>query len=175
MLKPVRLLWFGEVSTAAFRRLCVETKAVLRAPAASNQPPSGGCVLKQKGGYMDEDRLRTAAFRRLCVETDARSNPKAKQMQPPSGGCVLKQRRNETPDYQHSQPPSGGCVLKHYPQPVFNFHPPAAFRRLCVETFSAAWSASAPHPAAFRRLCVETPMAGCPSTSRSSRLQAAVC
>ena len=33
---------------------------------------------------------------------------------------------------------------------------PAAFRRLCVETF---WRVSEPHiirPAAFRRLCVET-------------------
>ena len=53
---------------------------------------------------------------------------------------------------------------------------PAAFRRLCVETSSSnAWQ-TAPNPAAFRRLCVETPdsrQPRCPS--HSSRLQAAVC
>ena len=33
---------------------------------------------------------------------------------------------------------------------------PAAFRRLCVETLSAQYSAIISRPAAFRRLCVET-------------------
>ena len=55
---------------AAFGRLCVETiktadiVAVLR-----NQPPSGGCVLKQSQ-----------------MPRNLRNPP-----QPPSGGCVLKQ------------------------------------------------------------------------------------
>ena len=75
---------------------------------------------------------------------------------------------------------------------------PAAFRRLCVETASSAYSSTSGAPAAFRRLCVETdvfkdlggswifqpPSGGCvlklnknrPITqSESSRLQAAVC
>ena len=33
---------------------------------------------------------------------------------------------------------------------------PAAFRRLCVETASSAYSSTSGAPAAFRRLCVET-------------------
>ena len=33
-----------------------------------NQPPSGGCVLKQKRREKFEE-WRAAAFRRLCVET----------------------------------------------------------------------------------------------------------
>ena len=34
-----------------------------------------------------------------------------------------------------TQPPSGGCVLKHgIPDLTIPTEPPAAFRRLCVET-----------------------------------------
>ena len=56
------------------------------------QPPSGGCVLKQ------------------------RFAPKLYQflIQPPSGGCVLKQEVVEVQAVAH-QPPSGGCVLKRLP------------------------------------------------------------
>ena len=63
-------------------------------------------------------------------------------IQPPSGGCVLKQIRVGYIRRGQGQPPSGGCVLKRscryrYPTPAI----PAAFRRLCVETFSGvAWS-----------------------------------
>ena len=79
----------------------------------------------------------------------------------------------------YNQPPSGGCVLKPYLQAVDQpSHQPAAFRRLCVETFERntqfMWFAQPPsggcvlkpsplahmlrriRPAAFRRLCVET-------------------
>ena len=59
-----------------------------------------------------------------------------------------------------TQPPSGGCVLKH---PLVDlcrcFPDPAAFGRLCVETFFTAFANSRNPPAAFGRLCVETPLA----------------
>ena len=35
-------------------------------------------------------------------------------------------------------------------------HPPAAFRRLCVETMKVVGGQNSASPAAFRRLCVET-------------------
>ena len=77
---------------AAFRRLCVETLTALSATAVTTeQPPSGGCVLKlvfsEDGSHFREQppsggcvlKLRfcrdfralydAAAFRRLCVET----------------------------------------------------------------------------------------------------------
>ena len=53
---------------AAFGRLCVETCSGIRLPAATCQPPSGGCVLK------------------LFVL----NLPFLDFGQPPSGGCVLK-------------------------------------------------------------------------------------
>ena len=34
-----------------------------------NQPPSGGCVLKQRLVITEADYTVPAAFRRLCVET----------------------------------------------------------------------------------------------------------
>ena len=56
-----------------------------------------------------------------------------------------------------SQPPSGGCVLKqHRYKLLWHAAPPAAFRRLCVETASVPRRAGGESPAAFRRLCVET-------------------
>ena len=79
-----------------------------------NQPPSGGCVLKQA--------LIDAAVAAAVA-------------QPPSGGCVLK-RSKATVAHEHSgQPPSGGCVLK-LEQCLYRteYQGPAAFRRLCVET-----------------------------------------
>ena len=68
-------------------------------------------------------------------------------------------------------------MLKLYIIPIaFVVLGPAAFRRLCVETFLKLPSCLLGFPAAFRRLCVET------MSKRSlferllpSRLQAAVC
>ena len=119
------------------------------------QPPSGGCVLKHPDNPTSPPDRRPAAFRRLCVETKHETKKDAAQSQPPSGGCVLKQtnraRRNE-PD---NQPPSGGCVLKQFRHHNFpKKRPPAAFRRLCVETLPVPPS------------CL---------LSDASRLQAAVC
>ena len=54
--------------SAAFRRLCVETENMVKQIKGSNQPPSGGCVLKPS-----------------CIPCCRLS-----RYQPPSGGCVLK-------------------------------------------------------------------------------------
>ena len=53
---------------AAFGRLCVETADRTLEIMQSLQPPSGGCVLKLKHGWL------------VCLD----------KSQPPSGGCVLK-------------------------------------------------------------------------------------
>ena len=82
--------------------------------AKQNQPPSGGCVLKR---YIEG------------VSTNIKT-------QPPSGGCVLKQSVCNRRGKWQFQPPSGGCVLK--PLETYSnsgFFDPAAFGRLCVETF----------------------------------------
>ena len=55
------------------------------------------------------------------------------------------------------QPPSGGCVLKQqHRQHDQRRYRPAAFGRLCVETFKWEIIAICGVPAAFGRLCVET-------------------
>ena len=60
----------------------------------------------------------------------------ATRVQPPSGGCVLK-LHSYYPNFQGLlQPPSGGCVLKRIMEILLNQHVrPAAFGRLCVETY----------------------------------------
>ena len=56
--------------------------------------------------------------------------------QPPSGGCVLKHDPTPCRIIPFNQPPSGGCVLKLNAVDMFWFCAwPAAFGRLCVETF----------------------------------------
>ena len=60
--------------------------------------------------------------------------------QPPSGGCVLKLDTNSRNEAIVNQPPSGGCVLKQFEKlKQYAFATPAAFRRLCVETFISNW------------------------------------
>ncbi len=120
--------------SAAFRRLCVETKArtgevvlkfqppsggcVLKPRRSrkesrqSRQPPSGGCVLKPRHIPPSRQRQPSAAFRRLCVETIALRLRRIKIYQPPSGGCVLKLKNPSSKFTTRLQPPSGGCVLK---------------------------------------------------------------
>ena len=56
----------------------------------NNQPPSGGCVLKQQMRKDLKNETCPAAFGRLCVETLGKSSRLSKPSQPPSGGCVLK-------------------------------------------------------------------------------------
>ena len=56
--------------------------------------------------------------------------------QPPSGGCVLKLWVGREHIVGRHQPPSGGCVLKlNLLGEGFGEVGPAAFGRLCVETF----------------------------------------
>ena len=121
---------------AAFGRLCVETGSLKSHPDTRfDQPPSGGCVLKHRHSGVD-----------IILIT-----------QPPSGGCVLKLVIVESMIRRRNQPPSGGCVLKQHGryQPCTTI-PPAAFGRLCVETFRRLTIPLTDSPAAFGRLCVET-------------------
>ena len=59
--------------TAAFGRLCVETMSKYSLARVYDQPPSGGCVLKQ-------NMIATIGY---------------EYAQPPSGGCVLKQQSSQ--------------------------------------------------------------------------------
>ena len=68
MKLPRRLIRVVRADPAAFGRLCVETANREMPRRELTQPPSGGCVLKLKGGDF--------AFQLFN--------------QPPSGGCVLK-------------------------------------------------------------------------------------
>ena len=61
--------------------------------------------------------------------------------QPPLGGCVLKQVVDMMVQVFFIQPPLGGCVLKpDTAETSSDGAPPAAFRRLCVETFLSVGS-----------------------------------
>ena len=156
-MKPKLLNDSGAMSgPAAFRRLCVETPA--QPPCRTTkrgQPPSGGCVLKlamrhRQFGIGGQPPSGGCVLKRSIPRAVCRDSH-----QPPSGGCVLKLDDQTQHVVVIGQPPSGGCVLKHFllqndklPQP------PAAFRRLCVET---------------RMLNLKAKVAA------TSRLQAAVC
>ena len=113
-------------------------------------------MLKPPKRWYSARSIKPAAFRRLCVETHTLTGlVSAIQRQPPSGGCVLKRQYVDNGAKPVYQPPSGGCVLKH-----------AVFFGGQIDK----------GPAAFRRLCVETwRIPFLPSAGRPSRLQAAVC
>ena len=56
--------------------------------------------------------------------------------QPPPGGCVLKLSNMLANNAIQVQPPPGGCVLKQFFDiGNWSMNDPAAFRRLCVETW----------------------------------------
>ena len=80
----------------------------------------------------------------------------AQPRQPPSGGCVLKRLHSIFP--LSDQPAAFGrlCVETFKPCSTAAFDRPAAFGRLCVETAISSITASGKRPAAFGRLCVET-------------------
>ena len=120
------------------------------------QPPSGGCVLKQKVLFLPcnlklGSRLRVA----VCWNKNCQHGTHRAIKQPPSGGCVLK------------------LILIHDPLSIISA---AAFGWLCVET--RFWKRKWYHfrAAASARLCVETisnlPMSLC---GACSHLHAAVC
>ena len=76
---------------AAFGRLCVETIRQVKQLEYPVQPPSGGCVLKLHESSAVVLITKAAAFGRLCVETSVMpSGLNFSARQPPSGGCVLK-------------------------------------------------------------------------------------
>ena len=122
---------------AAFGRLCVETPSKNPMPSMkTSQPPSGGCVLKQRAGASRHDLAKA---------------------QPPSGGCVLKQTTLER-RLKKSVPAAFGrlCVETAGYVARWNGSDPAAFGRLCVETTPTRRTGKPQVPAAFGRLCVET-------------------
>ncbi|RKV80842.1 MAG: hypothetical protein D8H97_13120, partial [Neisseria sp.] len=77
-------------SSAAFRRLCVETGVTTTTQRLYCQPPSGGCVLKQACFVLPDELYYT---------------------QPPSGGCVLKHKleTKKTNVVQTSRPRAAVC------------------------------------------------------------------
>ena len=70
---------------------------------------------------------------------------------------MLKLSRTAQGEDGFFQPPLGGCVLKLETAALAGCSvSPAAFRRLCVETYTTPNLKISTSPAAFRRLCVET-------------------
>ena len=120
---------------AAFGRLCVETLFPKLGWMKVYQPPSGGCVLKQRVMlkfkiFLNQPPSGGCVLKQKCVNQDRGVNN-----QPPSGGCVLKLFLFANLASINFQPPSGGCVLKQVMDFVgFGLYDPAAFGRLCVET-----------------------------------------
>ena len=122
---------------AAFGRLCVETRILQTISLVYCQPPSGGCVLKPQPLPMEKTTAcqppSGGCVLKLCFLL---SLLPIQQNQPPSGGCVLKLVNFFDCRPLRSQPPSGGCVLKQRMAVKSSQNVgPAAFGRLCVETY----------------------------------------
>ena len=101
----------------------------------SDQPPSGGCVLKPFAGWHGAGRVGQPPSGGCVLKLSFRRPVYSLPFQPPSGGCVLKQIILFTNGCCIAQPPSGGCVLKLGQGENHKWIlTPAAFRRLCVET-----------------------------------------
>ena len=161
---------------AAFGRLCVETTLSLKLLFSEVQPPSGGCVLKQRGKSALKNCSSSAAFGRLCVETTGQPRRSQTQAAAAFGRLCVETLRLQHLKHQFVQPPSGGCVLKRRWGKKKDSISSAAFGRLCVETLSRSVFGLHIVPAAFGRLCVETIFGmTMVSPAGSSRLRAAVC
>ena len=120
------------LAPAAFGRLCVETAISDQFFITSNQPPSGGCVLKQ-------------------AETEWYDQSK---IQPPSGGCVLKPEACGQGRVWQAPAAFGRLCVETGVAYVINVcDPPAAFGRLCVETRL--------HLINGRGACHQPPSGGC--------------
>ena len=128
----------NSASPAAFRRLCVETDNLgFYSFLCWNQPPSGGCVLKQANIPRNTLSEIPAAFRRLCVETRRICQSWRSALPAAFRRLCVETSFCRGADIRSGQPPSGGCVLK----PIVEIgccspYNPAAFRRLCVETIA---------------------------------------
>ena len=75
---------------AAFRRLCVETKSLIRPPVKKAPAAFRRLCVETLISIHPVENVLPAAFRRLCVETMADLYTITLSGQPPSGGCVLK-------------------------------------------------------------------------------------
>ena len=103
---------------------------------AASQPPSGGCVLKQHNAAYSRTSWSQPPSGGCVLKPEGVAAIRSLQAQPPSGGCVLKHDNGNGGSTRLVQPPSGGCVLKLILVGIFRpCRTPAAFRRLCVETF----------------------------------------
>ena len=110
------------------------------------QPPSGGCVLKQRQYVKNVERNGQPPSGGCVLKQRQYVKNVERNGQPPSGGCVLKHPKgNRKFPLVLRQPPSGGCVLKHaYPRYNGGEMIAAAFGRLCVETFTVRINLRAP-------------------------------
>ncbi len=99
--------------SAAFGRLCVETKTVGDRAYRYAQPPSGGCVLKLRLSMQYLPLCSQPPSGGCVLKPIQRFDNLLLGSQPPSGGCVLKLLVQEARLKALFQPPSGGCVLKH--------------------------------------------------------------
>ena len=99
------------------------------------QPPSGGCVLKQLSIPLIRNIVLAAAFGRLCVETGVMFSYSRASSAAAFGRLCVETSDILWVESSIEQPPSGGCVLKLLP--LHGMKPmlcAAAFGRLCVET-----------------------------------------
>ena len=55
-----------KLATAAFGRLCVETKSLLAWVCLLFQPPSGGCVLKRWGNNLEAEKIGSRLRAAVC-------------------------------------------------------------------------------------------------------------
>ena len=102
------------------------------------QPPSGGCVLKHYRAATNQAILHQPPSGGCVLKHNEVRHDLLVADQPPSGGCVLKLLWKPAIRWKVFQPPSGGCVLKrHILSTRKGSDVPAAFGRLCVETFKS--------------------------------------
>ena len=100
-----------------------------------NQPPLGGCVLKQFKSITRTNHTAQPPLGGCVLKLEFKAGDEIGECQPPLGGCVLKQYLFLRLRAKRHQPPLGGCVLKQGEYtPEQAKADPAAFRRLCVET-----------------------------------------
>ena len=124
---------------------------------AHNQPPSGGCVLKLACALLMNGLLKPAAFRRLCVETLPHSHADPIFSPAAFRRLCVETVANPAIRRMELQPPSGGCVLKQsipFQRRPRIIQPPSGG---CVLKLPLSrHGIPIAMPAAFRRLCVET-------------------
>ena len=86
----------------------------------TQQPPSGGCVLKLLHLQLRACYAGAAAFGRLCVETCTARETKDFSTAAAFGRLCVETRTMALPVEAQKQPPSGGCVLKQQIRHIFS-------------------------------------------------------